>query len=498
MTLEEELVQFVFGLARGSSPRRAYRSLLERIFFQSEHHPNVENLKAVALALVAHTRDTVGGKGEYALFYQLMEVLVTMSEPHPEFAPVVNELLTKTVIPTDRRPPYGSWKDVKCLLDHLRGAYGESRLLARPIFDFAVQLLADQLLADSDKPSGEPISLAGKWAPREKRAFGWLAPHVAAACFPALPPTSACRAYRKLLSALNRRLRTVQVLQCERRWSDIDFDKHVTSRTLFRQREAFARGSDLDADRRSCQSNFAGHLAQRRQLNGDHVSAAELVKEALFQPKLVDAFWRAHTPPLGLVIPFVDTSASVAGTTKEPLYAAVGIGLQLAEQSAFGRRLFAFSSNATWVNLDGAAKLSDMVRIVPRDELGSNLGRAVALFLECVAECGVTPSSIEQYTLVIISDMNFDNGYGHADLKAQFRAADVPLPRIVYWNVAPSEHHPRVDVTEDNVTLLSGFQANAIGAVVNKKREGGHANTVWNKLVNTMCAPRYSWVWCVV
>ena len=99
MTLEEELVQFVFGLVRGASPKQDYRSLLERIFFEKEYHPNIDNLKAVSLALVAHTRDTVSGKGEYALFYQLMEVLIVMSDKRPSFLPFVKELITKTVLP---------------------------------------------------------------------------------------------------------------------------------------------------------------------------------------------------------------------------------------------------------------------------------------------------------------------------------------------------------------------------------------------------------------
>lgn len=496
MTLEEELVHFVYGLVRGSSPRSEYRSLLERIFFENEHHPNADNLKAVSIALVAHTRDTVDGKGECTLFYELMEVLITVSEERPIFAPLVKELLYKTVHSTDSSPPYGSWKDVKYLLSHLRTTYGESRLVTHPMFEFAVQLLARQLLADSENVNG-PITLAAKWAPREKSSFGWQTPHVAAACFPELSLHSGCRAYRKMLSALNTRLNTVQVLQCGRRWSEIDFDKHVTGRTLFRQRNAFARGSNIDSDRRLCRRNFVRHIGRKDKMKHQGVSVGELVREACFQSDSVDAFWTSRISRLGLVIPFVDTSASVAGTTRESLYAALGIGIQIAEHSAFGRRLCAFSSESKWVNLDGVCKLTEMVDRIPKHELGSNLKQAIATFLEFVVDSGVA-STLSRYTIVVVSDMNFDNGYNHTDLRAQFEQSHVPLPHIVYWNVSPTNHRLNVDITDTNVTLISGFQVNAINRIVYKKTYGGNANTLWNKLINVCCTPRYSWAWSVI
>ena len=497
MTIEEELVFFEFELTRGFSPQRAYRSLLERIFFQNEHHPNIDNLKAVSIALVAHTRDIVSGKGECTLFYQLMEVLILLSDDHPFFINFVKELVTKCVIPVDRKPPYGSWKDIKYLLNHLRDVYGETQLVSKPIFEFIVQLIAYQLLADSKVCDG-PVTLAGKWAPREKSAFGWQTPHIVAVCFPTLSPYSGCRAYRKMISAINRRLETVEVFQCSRQWAKINFSKHVTSRTLFRQRKAFSRGSDIDSDRRVCQINFNAHMTKEHQIKTHLVNVGELVREAYIQTKLVDVFWNNRIPPLGLVIPFVDTSASVAGTTKEALYAAIGIGLQIAEKSAFGKRLYTFSSDANWINLEGITKLTEMVSRVQCDELSSNLEHTINLFLENVIESGVNPLTLAHYTLVIISDMNFDNGYNHSKLKGQFQKAGVKVPHIVYWNIASAKKRLDVDITETNVTFISGFQVNAIERIIHKKIDNGNANTAWNKLVNTLCASRYSWVWCVI
>lgn len=499
MSLEEELVHFIFTLTRGASPQQTYRSLLERIFFQSEHHPNIENLKAVSIALVAHTRDTVGGKGEYSLFYQLLEVLILMGDDDPRFVPIYKELLTKSVLPTDNYRPYGSWKDVKYLLNHLRNVYGAAQLVTKPVFEFIVQLLAQQLIVDSKVDGDGHITLAGKWAPREKSAFGWQAQHVAAACFPNLKPHTGCRAYRKMISALNRRLKTTQVLQCGQRWSEIDFEKGVTSRTLFCQRDAFVRGSQIDKDRRKCRSNFIQHLSKSGRLSSKHVTAGEVVR-AHFNSRCVDAFWHVRVSPLGLVIPFLDTSASVAGETKEALYSSIGIGLQLAERSAFGRRLFAFSSTVSWVTLDHATKLSEMVPRVPCEELGSNLERAIRVFLGEICACGIEPVSVADYTLVIISDMNFDNDYNHSNLKAQFDAANVPLPYIVYWNIDAKKHRRLdVDITDTKVTFISGFQENAINQITKKKKQDGdYANTAWNKLVNMLCVPRYSWVWCVL
>ena len=45
--------------------------------------------------------------------------------------------------------------------------------------------------------------------------------------------------YRQTISNINKKLETTQIYQCDHRWSEIDFEKKVTSITLRKQSKAF-------------------------------------------------------------------------------------------------------------------------------------------------------------------------------------------------------------------------------------------------------------------
>jgi hypothetical protein len=68
---------------------------------------------------------------------------------------------------------YGSWKDIKyfCRYCRSKGDIVESELI-----QYSVSLINEQLKKDYTTflSNGTDISLAAKWAPREKSSFGWL------------------------------------------------------------------------------------------------------------------------------------------------------------------------------------------------------------------------------------------------------------------------------------------------------------------------------------
>ena len=101
------------------------------------------------------------------------------------------------------------------------------------------------MLIDSNE-----VSLVAKWAPREKSSFGWLYEKLATDYFAHILTTATnsvskqkavlkCKMeYRKVLSALNRKIDTLQIKQCGKVWSSIDFNK-VTSISITKQTKAF-------------------------------------------------------------------------------------------------------------------------------------------------------------------------------------------------------------------------------------------------------------------
>jgi hypothetical protein len=97
--------------------------------------------------------------------------------------------------------------------------------------------MVNQIIADTRAPADQAISLAGKWAPRESdRKFGWQAGVMAARLSTG---RGSLRTWRRTIASLNKRLGTVQVLQCGKDWHSIEFPGSITSITRARQHKAF-------------------------------------------------------------------------------------------------------------------------------------------------------------------------------------------------------------------------------------------------------------------
>ena len=100
-----------------------------------------------------------------------------------------------------------------------------------------------------------------------------------------------CTHYRKVIASLNRNLKTPQINQCNGTWHQIDFNKHVTSITLAKQKRAFhytknnneLRGENID--RLECRKNYENYindcLNNKKIIKSARVSIVDMVKEAL-------------------------------------------------------------------------------------------------------------------------------------------------------------------------------------------------------------------------
>jgi hypothetical protein len=73
--------------------------------------------------------------------------------------------------------------------------------------------------------------------------------------------------------------------------------------------------------------------------------------------------------------------------------------------------------------------------------------------------------STEQHTIVVFSDMQFDqadNRYqtNHSAMVQKFVKAGIPFPRIVYWNLRGNTVDFPTCSWDQNVALVSGFSGN--------------------------------------
>lgn len=160
---------------------------------------------------------------------------------------------------------YGSWKDIKYLCEYCR--VRNNNRTDHPLILYAICVLENQLKHDSISVGGgvggirsanvserrpwSPASYAAKWTPREKSKHGWIYTMLSVSYFGYLTGavtleqqtkalTKSKMELRKIVSALNKHLDTVEIKQCANQWKQI---QHVPTHAAFKYHRAFCRHS---------------------------------------------------------------------------------------------------------------------------------------------------------------------------------------------------------------------------------------------------------------
>lgn len=530
----EKLTQLAFQLTRTSDKiqiahiKTIYRDLLKSVY--DVPNPDMDNLYAT-LALTLQTRDIVAGKGEYELYYVLIGELSLFADKlnSSKLNSTLNLLITGTV-DLGEDHPYGSWKDIKYLLNYLRTLYSETELIEKPLFRHIVSLVCDKLREDASCEN-EAISLCAKWVPREKsKQFGWQTRYFAADYFNEFYGGSDASErkclthFRKLLARLNNQLNTPQINQCNNEWRKINFDKNVTSMTLSRQKYAFMchNKNKLNSDRARCRSNYIDYIkrcGKTTTIKANRVGIVDMVREAMSlynssKPacETLELQWKESgksLSPLDNFVAMVDTSDSMCAENSNPLYAAVGLGLRIAERSKLGRRIMTFSKDPAWIELDAAASLPETVGRVATDgswQTNTNFAAAVRLLLSSCIEKDLRPDEVKNMVLVVFSDMAIDQADSNARsmnelIKILFSDAGKytshQLPyepcHILYWNLRSTGGFPVLS-TEKNVSMLSGYSPSMLNMFCEKGIAALEDFTPWSCLWEQLNHTRYQWL----
>lgn len=480
---KEKIVNLSFQLTRTHDPTRKimlgtkYGELLQEAFLSNQIDSATRSTYiSILYKLMLHTRDIIAGKGEYSLFYTLFAEWIKFSEQLKRFfgekyndhisciEQITNKAIDTLVYLEDHDHPYGSWKDMKYLLNYLRTRKDITRRIYQlPIFKHIIDIIVKQLAADAcgfKKPS-----LLAKWLPREKsKKFGWIAKHIACQYYSQwligsdtsittkdktlvilsnkYSERKCLTHYRQLIASINRSLQTVQINQCSHTWKEIDFEKNVTSMTMSRQKIAFQNKNkshtheESEHDRLVCKENYQTYI--KRCMNGDaaikgkRTGIIEMVREALeivdmelnmkkfgtsiddtdkITKDAINSGWNEsgnNLKKLENFIPLIDTSGSMEG---EPLLAALGIGCRIAENSILGKRAITFSAKPSWVDLSGCDTIIEMVhKLSTNSEWGMNVNivSAMEILSEACIEKGISVDQVANLTLVIFSDMHID------------------------------------------------------------------------------------------
>jgi hypothetical protein len=612
-TLQEKIMQFYFQLVRTSDANmiqciaKDTRDILSTIMagisknsennVVSDEYKMYMDMGVMMFKILAHTRDIVSGKGEYMLFYVMLIEWAKVDFRFFDF--MIRSLVYDTSsmmrapdAPAQPKHPLGSWKDMKYFLTYMKAELIDlvqpqphsqpqpqvfkdykyiqnQRDLYSKCVNTIVILINEQLRADYavyTQNRTDSISLVAKWIPREKsKKFGWLYYYLTMNYFQHEIPSDqthpsyeravnrAFMNYRKMTSALNKKLDTTQVKMCDNRWGEVNFN-NVTSITTHKQTKSFLNVKHngktprypSDTDREECRHNYEEFLQDvlegKQRIKGTRVSIIDFVKSAYYNKHLltpgtpdippssvietINAQWKdssmnigSGANNLGEMIAMCDTSGSMETENSNPLYAAIGLSIRVAEKSALGPRIMTFSERPQWIQL-GTEDSDTFVKQVVKVR-GSNWGMttnfyyALDLIRQGIEDSKLPRDVVEKLTLVVFSDMQMCEASPELrniekkntlfeNIKQMFAKmgermysnleAEAPLtlkpPHIVLWNLRKTTGFPCLS-TDENVSMMSGFSPALLNVFCQKGVEGLKNYTPWNTLTETLNNSRY-------
>jgi hypothetical protein len=525
--IRERIVQLSFQLTRTRDSTQLFTQtikLLEDIEnaykASSILHEDYLEYMSLLYCMVAHTRDIIEGKGEYALSYMLIEAW-------HKFNPFLGKHALKLFVLSESNDknshPYGCWKDIKYL-------YGKR--VAPELMCYATQLLIDQLKEDVNN---ENPSLAAKWVPREKSQFGDLFTELATKYFSdylASAKTDEAKRkavikakmdFRKLISSLNKKLDTVQIKQCANQWSTI-VPEHQTSITMHRQKSSFLNVDKMGKtrhnteDRINCANKFREYAeraskgevevkGKRIGLNNFTKEALSLIRQGLIltpEASILNAQWVDNSKQngaLGKMIAMVDVSGSMNG---DPMNAAIALGIRVAEKSMLGKRVLTFSASPSWVNLDGKDTFIEMVETVRNAPWGmnTNFEAALNMILDAIVVNKLKPEDVEDMVLAIFSDMQIDEACSsssslmdriekkYVDAGNRLWGKPFKTPHILFWNLRSTSGFPTLSI-QKNASMMAGFSPALLNLFCEEGLEALQSCTPWSLLVKSLKNERY-------
>ena len=583
-TLQEKIIQFSFQLVRTNSDAgisqvaKDTREILNVIMSgiktavkDSDEYKKCTDTGVIMFKLLAQTRDIICGKGEYMLFYVMLLEWAKIDFRFFEY--VIETLVYDTQdgesgessditenITKSKNHPLGSWKDMKYFLtymkDELLGGSGgadmeKNRQLYSKFVDKVVNFINEQLRADmvNLEKGGTSFSLAARWVPREKsKKFGWLYYYLAVNYSHNQIPLDvshpsyeravnrAFMIYRKVISAINKKLDTTQVKQCNGNWDEIDFN-NVTSITMHKQTNSFL---NLKKDGKTtrynlgsriiCKYNYEEYLQDvvhgKSKIKGKRISVIDFVKSAIdckvkslpSESPIVIALneqWKSNSLQnnnLGNFIAMADVSGSMMEDNSNPLHSAIGLSIRVAEKSVLGPRILTFSERPTWIQL-GTPDSDTFVKQVNKVMTSSwgmttDFYLALDLIRQGIEDNKLSREVAENLVLVVFSDMQMNNASTSisdlssratlfeninqmfAKMGERLYGQPCKAPHIVFWNLRKTTGFPSLS-TDQNVSMMSGFSPALLNVFCEKGVDGLQWYNPWNTLLDSLHNKRY-------
>ena len=437
--------------------------------------------------LLGQTRDIICGKGERDLSFLQIYVWYQF---YPELAFFA---FYQFIYPHSfNEKSYGSWKDIKTFCHFIKN---KTLNEDHPLILYAINIMIQQIYTDYNSLQNQnpAVSLAGKWAPRQRSKHHWLFKKMAYQYYSYFfsktkkfrkAKNAAKMYFRKILSKLNSFLNTPQVLMAAQNWAKIDFDK-IPSKTLFNYRKSFLNANKSE-DRKICSQNFKAFINKKRVILSKRCEIYEFVRAAFFatdidEIEFINKQWKGIPQvDLGYGITIIDVGISSMKDKNIPLYNAIGLGIKIAENTRkpFKNRLMIYGGYPQWLSFNDELTFVEKVHFV-KDKIilsSANIFFPINMILDSFVRNNLPFNDVSKMTFYILSGNNNSGRENdiYTDIQQMFFNAGslsigTPyyLPHFIFWNLYSTDFLP-AKIKQENVTLVSGYTNNVFKIIKHK------------------------------
>jgi hypothetical protein len=416
--------------------------------------------KDLAVKWLFFARDIREGLGERDLFRKVFYYLITTNKSDS-----IEYLISQI-------PVYGRWDDLLVVL----GTSHE---------DIVIKFIKTQIFEDiQNMNSNKPTSLIGKWLPRENTSNK---ERISQARLLASKMGMTAREYRKIITSLNKYIKTTEIYTSSKKWNEINYEE-VPSLANLKYKDAFLRNDEVR--RREYLSKLEkGEAKMNMSVGYPHDIIHAYLKNFTrnYSPKLdetLESAWKnLKSFDLSNTIVVGDSSGSmvtpIGNTNVSAIEVAHALGIYCGDHNtgAFKNKVITFSENPHYIEWDNDDTLAQKIKIVfAHSEIANtNIEAVFKLILDTATRNHCTQEEIPA-NILVLSDMEFDSATsGRTDItlfeniKQKFEEKGYKLPRLIFWNLNSRTSTVPVQEAENGVALVSGFSPNIIKMVLSNK-----------------------------
>jgi len=454
MTTGKELLDLNF---KTSSLRNMNEDEILRMFLKAFYED-----KLLAIKWLFFMRDAREGTGERRSFRIILNGL---GYQHPTIA---KELISLV-------PEYGRWDDLYSLMDN--------DVLIEPVVDFIYQQFKKDI---DDCNSNKPISLLAKWLPKESSKKYKNIYNILLKEFDMTPKT-----YRQLVGKLRKYLDVVEVKMSANEWDKVNYNS-VPSKANLLYKDAFLRH---DEERRNEYLENLKNGNENTKINAKVLMPHEIVHNYMSSlydgwhlriksyDETLEQLWKSlpdYVDREDFSMFVRDGSGSmrshIGNTNISCLDVSTALAIYFSEhcKGEYKDNFITFSNRPKVIDLSKCSSLREKIEkcYAEDDWTNTDIYKVFKLVLDVAVKNQYTQEQLPK-NIVIVSDMEFDEGITTRDYKTLFETIQAEyllhgydLPRLVFWNICSRTGTIPLKTNKNGVCLVSGFNPTIMDMVL--------------------------------